>query len=138
MKEIIDIISYFMGRREQFPDEYNSTIESNAETLLEKVNGLLNDLGIEEAKVSSGWRPPSLNGQVTNAAKKSYHQLGMAVDIIDDKDQTLGKLISSRPELLKNYDLWLEDLTSTRGQYTNWCHLDVGIRADRPSRTFKP
>lgn len=138
MNQLIDITAYFMGRKELYPNDYNDTIGDNADKLLLNVNALLNELGIEEAKVSSGWRPPSINGALTNAAKKSAHMIGLAVDILDDKNQTLGKLVASRPELLKKYNLWLEDLGSTRGQFSNWVHLDLMSRSDRPSRTFKP
>lgn len=138
MQELISLSDYQMERNKLYPQEWTSEIEENALKLLEKVNSLLNDLGIQEAKVSSGWRPAAINSKITHAAKRSYHMLGMAVDIIDNKGQTLGKLVASRPDLLKKYELWLEDLNSTIGHNTNWCHLDYGTRSDRPSRIFKP
>lgn len=135
---IISLDKYLMGRQNQYPTEYTDTVKQNAERLLEKVNALLHELGIDVAEVSSGWRPAAINAATPNAAKKSYHTLALAIDIKDDKNQTLGKLIASKPELLKKYDLWLEDLSSTKGVYSNWCHLDLAVRADRPSRIFKP
>lgn len=143
-KEVIGIDLYFKDfvtkkdRRKQFKKEFKQEIQDNAKKLLDKVNALLADLGVEAGDVTSGWRPASMNGAVTNAAKKSYHMLGMAVDLLDNDKQDLGKLIASRPDLLKKYDLWLEDLGSTIGKNTNWVHLDVGTRQDRPSRIFKP
>jgi len=144
IKEIITIDMYFTDfatkkdRRKEYPDEFTPEILASAKKLLIQVNSLLNDLGIEKCQVSSGWRPAAVNNKITNAAKKSYHMLGMAVDILDSPKQDLANLIASKPDLLKKYNLWLEDQTSTRGKNTNWAHLDIGTRTDRPSRIFKP
>jgi hypothetical protein len=127
-----------MGRDKQFPQEYTQEVLLNAITLLEKVNALLWNLDIKTTEVSSGWRPAAINGAVANAAKKSLHMIGKAVDIKDDKGQSLANKILTKPELLKNYDLWLEDPAATRGKNTNWVHLDMGTRSDRPLRMFKP
>mgnify|MGYP002386144909 FL=1 len=118
--------------------ERTEDIESNAEELLERVNALLSHLGIKKADISSGFRTSESNASVSNAAKKSLHQVGSAIDIVDDKDQKLYKLISSQPELLKKFNLWLEHGDSTRGKNTNWVHLDSGTRKEREIRIFKP
>jgi len=144
MKELISLDLYFTDfvtkkdRRVLYPNEYNDNIKNNAIKLLGLVNQLLNDLGIESADVTSGWRPSQINNKTTNAAKKSYHMLGMAIDILDNHNQDLCKLVSNRPDLLKKYGLWMEDHGSTKGINTNWCHLDMGTRQDRPSRVFLP
>lgn len=144
MGEVISLDLYFTDyitkkdRRQVYADQFRPEIQSNAVILLQKVNALLNDLGVTNGDVTSGWRPPSVNSIVTNAAKQSYHMNGMAVDILDDKAQTLVKLVSSRPDLLRKYGLFVEDMNYTRGINTNWCHLDYGTRADRPSRSFIP
>lgn len=144
MREIISIDLYFRDfvtkkdRRIEYKDQFNNDILTNAKKLLVNVNKLLNDLGISKGDVTSGWRPPTVNAQTTNAAKKSLHMLGLAVDILDNKTQDLGKLIASRPDLLKRYNLWLENPDHTRGKNTNWVHLDVGSRSDRPTRMFNP
>ena len=137
-KEIITLDAFYMGRKEKFQTEWSVDIEENAVILLRRVNSLLNDLGITEAKVYSGWRPAAINAQTPNAAKKSAHMIGKAVDIIDDQNQTLGHLITNNPSLLKKYDLWIEALDSTRGKFTNWVHLDFVNRSDRDSRSFHP
>lgn len=137
-KPIITLDAYLMGRDKQFPQEFTQEVLLNAITLLEKVNALLWNLGIKFAEVSSGWRPAAINGAVPNAAKRSLHMTGKAIDIKDDKGQSLAGKILTKPELLKNYDLWLEDPAATKGKNTNWVHLDVGIRSDRPLRMFKP
>lgn len=139
MKEIISLEQYLMGRDKLFPEEYTEEIKNNAIELLKRVNALLEDLNISKGEVSSGFRPPSINKTVANSAKKSLHQLGKAVDLKDDKEQTLAKAILLRPDLLKKHQLWLEDPTSTIGKYTNWVHLDISTsRKDRPFRMFKP
>jgi uncharacterized protein YcbK (DUF882 family) len=123
-------------RRKQYPDEFTKDIEANAQAL--KVNAFLTEIGITSAQVTSGWRPASVNNKVTNAAKKSYHMLGMAVDILDNKNQDLAKLVANSAVLLRKYGLFMEDMNATKGQNTNWCHIDMGTRSDRPSRIFLP
>ena len=124
-----------MGRDTTHKSELTEQIKENANKLLNKVNLLLAELGYKSCKVSSGWRPPSLNKTVTNAAKASAHQTGEAIDLLDDSNQSLIKLITK--ELLEKYDLYREDGDFTKGKYTNWCHLQT-----RPTksgnRIFKP
>jgi hypothetical protein len=127
----------------RYPDRANSPdctdeVKKNGALLVEKVNLLLNDLGIDKVDVTSGFRTASSNAQVANAAKRSLHMRGLACDLLDNKDQTLAKLVDSRPDLLKKYDLWLENPNFTKGKNTNWVHLDMGTRTDRPSRKFNP
>lgn len=142
MKEIIKISDYitasgrYMDRLQH--SELTDEVKDNARKLLAVVNQLLDELGIKSANVTSGFRPSNVNKNTPGAAKKSLHQQGLAVDMLDDKDQTLAKLIQSKPEMLKKYNLWLEDPEATVGKQTCWVHLDLGSRVDRPSRTFKP
>jgi len=125
-------------RRKLYPNEFTDEIQTNAEELLEKVNAFLTELSVESAQVTSGWRPESVNVKITNAAKKSAHMIGKAVDILDNKNQDLVQLVANHPNLLRKYGLFMEDMNSTRGKNTNWLHLDVMARSDRPSRTFLP
>lgn len=128
-------------RRVKYAKDYTNEILENAKTLLEKVNAFLQDLGVMSARVSSGWRPPSVNASVPGSAKRSLHMTGKAIDIVDTSGE-LDKLIMEKeqdllargqPSLLKKYDLWLEHPDHTR----TWCHLDIGNRTDRPLRVFK-
>jgi len=137
-KQVITQAAYLMGRDSQYPQELTQEILDNIIILLEKVNALLWELKITKAEVSSGWRPAAVNSQVANAAKKSLHMTGKAVDIKDDSGQSLAAKILSQPDLLKKYELWLEDPAHTKGKNTNWVHLDIGSRSDRPLRMFKP
>lgn len=132
--EIITLEMYLKGRDKTYPTEYTKEIEENAKKLLKCLNEFLNELGITEVIVTSGWRPPSLNKTISNASKKSHHQTGKACDIKDDSEQSLCKLILSKPELLRTHGLWMEDPAATKG----WTHLDIGLRSERPIRVFKP
>ena len=82
-------------RREVYKDEFLPEYETNAKKLLLKLNSFLNELGIEDCEVSSGWRPASVNGKITNAAKKSGHMIGIACDLRDNKNQDLARISSS-------------------------------------------
>jgi len=105
----------------------------NAYKLLEKVNVLLNDLGVYQVAVSSGFRPSDINAGIVGAAKKSLHMSCLAIDIAD-LDGKLDKLIASRDDLLKKYGLWLENPKKT----INWCHLDCKDRGKRDLNIFMP
>lgn len=118
-------------RRINYVEDYTDEILENAKVLIEKVNSLLSDLGIIAVVVSSGWRPNAINSAV-GGAKRSLHLQGRAIDLKDSTGE-LDRVIEERPDLLKKYNLWLEDPDATKG----WCHLDTGVRKDRPSRVFK-
>lgn len=135
---IITLEMYLMGREKTYASELTQDIINNINELLDKVNVLLYELGVKSATVSSGWRPAAINSQTPNAAKRSLHMTGKAIDIRDDSNQSLGKAVLCRPELLQTHGLWIEDLASTKGKNTNWVHLDIGVRSDRPLRMFKP
>lgn len=130
---IISLDQYLMGRDKQFPDQYTQEIKDNAEKLLNKVNAFLDELGVKEANVSSGWRPEAINATIANAAKKSQHTIGAAVDILDTNGE-LKNLILSKIDLLKKYDLWLENPDNTK----TWAHLDIKQRSARDKNIFIP
>jgi hypothetical protein len=113
--------------------ELTEEVKDNAVILLNKVNQLLEELKITKVTVSSGFRPSAVNAATKGSAKKSLHMTGMAVDLADPKNE-IGRLILTRPDLLKKYGLWLEDIAST----PTWCHLDCSTaRKDRDLRVFK-
>lgn len=122
----MDILKYqdiTMGRDSQYPNEFNNEIEQNIRILLERVNPFLNELKVTTCSVTSGWRPSVINANTSGAAKKSAHQSGQAVDILDDKDKKLAKLILDNKQLLDKYNLYMENPDYTNGKYTNWVHL---------------
>ena len=137
-KPYITLEQYLMGREKTYASELSQDIINNINELLDKVNCLLFELKVEKVSVSSGWRPAAVNAATAGSAKKSLHMTGKAVDILDSSDQQLAHLVLSKPELLKTYGLWVEDPASTKGKNTNWVHLDIGTRSDRPLRMFKP
>lgn len=128
-------------RRQKYKSEFDLNIENNAKELLEKINAFLAELGVITCRVSSGWRPPSVNSKVPGAAKKSLHMEGKAIDIVDSTGELDKKIVEKeewliqhgQPSLLRKYGLWLEHPDSTG----TWCHLDCGNRVDRPLRVFR-
>lgn len=113
--------------------EVTPEVIKNAEALLSKVNALLKDLKIDKVSVSSGFRPSEVNAGIANAAKKSLHMQGSAVDL-SDPDGKLDALIESRDDLKKKYGLWQESPGATKG----WAHIDAKDRGKRFKNTFIP
>lgn len=107
----------------------------NAEVLITAVNQLLTELKVSKVDVSSGFRPTDVNKAVPNASKKSAHQICMAVDLVDDKAQTLAKRLeddfkaNGDKSLLVKYELYLESPKHTMGKQVGWVHLQT-----RPTR----
>lgn len=130
---VISLDDYFMGREEEFAKELTDEVRINALELLTRVNGFLADNGISLVKVSSGWRPLAVNKSLKNAAKRSLHMAGKAIDI-KDRNRQLAKLFLRNSKLLTKHSLWMEDPAST----PRWVHLDMGERSSRPIRVFKP
>lgn len=133
-KPLLTLENYFAGRDKdpKYIAEFSEEIKANAILLIDKVNLLLQQLGIKDPKVSSGWRPPSFNATVPHASKKSAHMVGMAVDL-SDPGHKIYDTLAAHPEELRKLGLWLEGKEDT----PNWCHLDYRTRQDRPSRVFK-
>lgn len=115
--------------------ELTAQVKLNAVELLKRVNSLLEFMGYMEPKVSSGFRPSSVNSKIGNASKKSAHMSGEAIDLLDDKDQTL--CLSIKKPLLVKFDLYKEDSGSTIGVNTNWVHLQ-SRETSSGKRIFKP
>jgi hypothetical protein len=115
--------------------ELTPDVVANLEVLLIHVNALLSGLGITKAKVSSGFRPSKVNAATKGAAKKSNHMLGNAIDILDDKKQTLANRLT--PEILAKYNLYMEDKSATIGKMTNWVHLQI-VPPKSKKRIFFP
>lgn len=131
---LISLEMYLMGRDKLWPDEYTPLVRNNAILLLDQVNGLLEDLVLKNFryKVTSGWRPLSVN-RLAKGAKRSLHLVGRAIDIADT-GKKLSDAILDRTELLSKWHLWLESPRHTNG----WVHLDNGDRSKREPRIFAP
>lgn len=120
--------------------ELTNEVKTNAIILINKINQLLKELGVEDVSVSSGFRPSNINSAIPNAAKKSLHMAGKAIDIVD-KNGKLDELLNSDlgQDLLQKYGVWQEHPDKT----PNWTHCDIGDRIvkDRPGckkRQFLP
>ena len=124
-KSLLTLEIYLMGRDKLYPLEVTAEVLDNAKILIQRVNKLLTELKIDDIKISSGWRPAVVNSATPNAAKKSNHMLGAAVDLVDDKNQSLCNKLKTDTSLLERHQLWMEDPDSTKGKYTNWTHLQI-------------
>lgn len=99
--------------------ELTAAVIKNAKVLLERVNLLLLDLGVDNAVISSGFRTSYVNAQTPNAAKKSAHMSGEAVDLAITHD-ALKKIPLKK---LEEHNLYMEsnDFTAT------WRHLQTRV-----------
>lgn len=134
---MVGLYDYFTAsgkypNREKHP-EVTVEVIKNASKLLERVNSILEDLEIKSIIVSSGFRPSDVNNTIPNAAKRSLHMQGLAIDI-EDKHGDIGALLSMNDALKKKYGLWQEDSANTPG----WVHLDLKDRGTRAKNTFRP
>lgn len=135
----ISLADYLMGRQFSHADEFSPLIERNGAETVRRANLILNEFyavfpKAAPRRVNSGWRPPSLNAQVRNAAVKSKHMTGEAVDLSDD-DEALDIWIESPQGLmaLERYGVWVEARVAT----PRWAHLQiVAPRSGR--RIFHP
>ena len=114
--------------RERSP-ECTDLVRQNAAELIKRVNPLLEELGVNPS-VNSGFRTSTSNDKTANAAKKSSHMEGKAVDL-HDPDNALEKQVTV--ELLEKYDLYKEDSSATPG----WVHLTTRPPGSK-HRIFKP
>jgi hypothetical protein len=129
---MISLADYWMGRDEKYPAALNAGIEANAIDLLARVNSLLAVFG-EYRTVNSGWRPPEVNAGTPNAALRSKHMTGNAIDLSDpdgDLDEWCSENDGSR---LIQYGLYMEHPAATKG----WCHLQ-NLPPKSGKRVFYP
>ena len=128
---MILIEDYFMGREKSFAADLTAEIQSNVLILLARVNRALEAFG-ESRAVTSGWRPPLVNASTTNAALKSKHMTGQAVDLADP-DGDLDDWCLENPDLLQQFELWQEHPSATKG----WTHLQ-SVPPKSGKRVFYP
>ena len=120
-----------MGRDVQYPTDYTKEISDNIDKLLIPLNKFREIYG-KPMTVSSGWRPPSVNAGIANAAKRSNHMLGLACDFLDT-DGALDKFCMENLNVLKDLGLYLEHPDATKG----WCHLQC-VPPKSGNRVFRP
>lgn len=115
-------------------------VYANSVILLERVNHLLEMVlklvpDMEAAKhpqVNSGWRPAAYNATVPNAATRSKHTTGEAIDLADP-DGELDNLLLDNIGLLQGAGLWMEHPLATK----NYCHLQC-VPPRSSNRVFYP
>ena len=120
------------------PGELTDQFRQNAEDLLPRVIGLLNELGVTDPQQRSGWRPAATNAATANAASHSKHMTGNAIDV-SDNDNSLDDQVSGYDtdnggnSLLEKYGLYREAPQST----DTWIHLQNEPPGSH-KRTFFP
>lgn len=107
------------GRDSSFASEYTDAISDNLDEVVEKVNQFLDNFA-GNIKVTSGWRPASMNGMVKGALPKSNHITGNAVDL-SDKDNKLMDYILANLDKATALGLYFEDFRWT----PTWCHVQT-------------
>lgn len=126
-----------MGRDIEYPADYTKEISDNIDKLLKVLNVIREAYG-KPLIISSGWRPPSVNAKIANAAKKSLHMQGLACDF-KDADGKFDEWLDNNQDLLESLGAWQESCAAT----PNWAHIDIGVRVikTRPNckkRQFNP
>jgi hypothetical protein len=136
---MITLQQYWMGRDLEYAADLTAEIEANAQTLLERVNlllekaaadGVIPDLDATTGtQVGSGWRPKTLNDTIPNAGKTSNHIIGLAVDLRDlPPERALARWCLRNGALMEEVGLWMEDPKWT----PSWVHLQ-----SRPPKSGK-
>lgn len=119
------------GRNETFKDEYTDAIDDNIDNLLVAINKVRAAYG-KPMRVTSGWRPASINGMIKGAAPKSNHIIGCAVDIYDGNGE-LMKWCLQNLQVIADAGLYLEDFRWT----VNWTHFQT-VKSKSGKRIFVP
>lgn len=124
---MITLQQFYKGRNVQYANELTPEIAANAVETLARANKLLDIFYAKNKSAlkrgcNSGWRPPEVNKSVANAAKKSLHMTGKAIDI-EDEDEMLDKwcMTDVGRKAMLDIGLWLEHPIST----PRWCHLQT-------------
>ena len=141
---MISLTDFMMGRRELHPQAYSPDIEREALNTIKLVTQLLAEAqaaGVTLERnprtgslVSSGWRPPAVNASTPNAAVRSLHMTGRALDVYDpDGDLDEWLMSKAGQAALTRIGLWLEHPAATKG----WSHLQT-VAPRSGNRVFYP
>ena len=136
---MITLEQFWMKRDKAYASDLTPEIVSNAQETVRRANELLNRFyeanpNAVRRGVNSGWRPPSVNAATKNAAKRSNHMLGKAIDI-GDQDGALDKWLITEAGLtaLVEIGLWMEHPNATPG----WAHVQI-VSPASGRRVFHP
>jgi hypothetical protein len=116
---MISFEEILMGRAKL--EDLAPDIQDNIKVLHERINVIRKAYG-KPMKVNDGLR--FQKDQPKNAAAKSKHLIGAAIDIDDDDEGTLWHWLKDNLELLQQVGLWLEDPRWTHGNGT-WMHFQI-------------
>jgi hypothetical protein len=128
--DMISMADYWMGRDATCPTEMTPAIETNAQRMIALAQQLLDTAALfgvviptnpkTGSLLTSGWRPPSYNCNVPNAAPNSKHMTGQAIDLYDPDGLLDDWLLSEKGQgTLAAIGLWMEHPAATKG----WCHV---------------
>jgi hypothetical protein len=133
---VITLADYYMGRDRTHGHLLGSDLRANAARTVEAANALLvlaktGGVSLEASPrtgtiVSSGWRPPDINGATPGAALRSLHMQCLAVDLFDPDGDLDDWLLANADTVLRDLALWLEHPAATKG----WAHVQL-----RPPRS---
>lgn len=134
---MITLGDYFMGRDKQYEDQLTPEIRANAERTCVLANLLIgyfkSDTGdMDRHHVTSGWRPPEVNAATPNAAPRSKHMTGQAVDLADPEG-VLDEWCMEHQAILERLGLYLEHPSATK----SWCHVQT-VAPKSGKRVFYP
>ena len=134
---MITLSQYWMGRDKMYARDLTDAIIANAMVTVQKANALLDRYeaitGDHESRhVTSGWRPPALNAQTPNAAARSKHMTGQAIDL-SDPESDLDEWCLDHPDVLEEIGFWQEHPSATKG----WAHFQT-VPPKSGKRVFYP
>lgn len=134
---MIHLADYYMGRDQTHGHLLGSDLRSNAARTVQVANAMLvlaktAGVSLESSPrtgtiVSSGWRPPDINGATPGAAARSLHMQCLAVDLYDADGDLDDWLLSVSDTVLRDLGLWMEHPAATKG----WAHVQL-----RPQGSF--
>lgn len=128
---MITLDDFYMGRDKTYAGDLTPEIRTNSMDMVKRVNALLEASGME-GRVSSGWRPPAVNSNTPNAARRSKHMDGNACDLLD-RDGRIDSWCMANLKELERIGLWLEHPDAT----PNWCHVQR-LPPRSGNRVFRP
>lgn len=121
---MIILADYWMGRDQTHAADLTEAITDAAAELLGRVNLLLSWAmrdNVRPTGIASGWRPAGINAATANAAAKSKHLTGHAIDLRDNGTRDLAIWCLKNEDALAEIGLWME-----RPQWTpTWVHLQT-------------
>lgn len=129
---------YLMGRDQSHAGELTPAMIANADEWCLRYNALAEIYKRETGndapdRITSGWRPKSINDKTPGAAKGSKHLTCEAGDV--DDDGPFDRWCLENPQFLAEVGLWHEHPGWTDG----WCHLQIiPPRSGAHVRTFIP